>query len=230
MRFGATLALTPPKDNSGSPRAISECLRATGHPAIKSANLERGIATAAATDSSSPTGGTMTISRAAGAMLAAFLICALATALQAQTLRVDKIDISDAGIYTGEVIKKTPDPTDPTGFLSTLGEVKLVERTTIVPAKLGVRFGMHWVFMGASKSGSADIRLVTRFPASGLRNSKTGEISFRSENTFSRKIGAANFYEYTLENDWEVVPGVWIFEFWHKDRKLAEQSFTLMKP
>ena len=29
--------------------------------------------------------------------------------------------------------------------------------------------------------------------------------------------------------EWEGVPGVWTFEFWDKDRKLAAQSFTLAR-
>jgi hypothetical protein len=42
-------------------------------------------------------------------------------------------------------------------------------------------------------------------------------------------IGTTQFRSYVLDNDWEVVPGVWIFQVWYQGRKLAEQKFTLVK-
>jgi hypothetical protein len=168
---------------------------------------------------------------AAKAFLASAALLALASAtVQAQTPRVDRISIVEAGIYSVEITKKTPDPTDPTGFLNTIGETKLIKRTATIPAKQGVHFGIRSAVVGGPKDGQVDIRIVSKFPAPGLRNPSTGEILFRSEYTDQRKIGTTDYNEYYLEGEWEAVPGVWTFEFWYKDRKLAQQVFTLVKP
>jgi Domain of unknown function (DUF3859) len=71
---------------------------------------------------------------------------------------------------------------------------------------------------------------VTIFPAQGLRNSQTGQVSARSEYIDTDTIGLPHLKGYSLDNDWEVVPGNWIQLIWYGDQKLAEQEFTLPKP
>jgi hypothetical protein len=42
-------------------------------------------------------------------------------------------------------------------------------------------------------------------------------------------IGATSYRGVQFEYDWELLPGIWTFEFWYKDRRLAAQSFTLAR-
>ncbi len=162
----------------------------------------------------------------AGASLALWV----ASTSFAQGLRVDGMNIIEAGIYEAVIEKKVPDPRDPTGFHNVLGDPKLIQKTSTVPARQGTRFGTRAMIVGAPNNASVPIRIVYRPPAAGLRNPKTGEIIYRGEYTDNWKIGATVYTEYYLENEWEVVPGDWTFEYWYGNRKLAEHKFTLTKP
>jgi hypothetical protein len=70
--------------------------------------------------------------------------------------------------------------------------------------------------------------MVTKFPRAGLHDPQTNETIYRNETVVTRSIGKLHFRSYTLEEQWELVPGVWTFELWSHDRKLGEQSFTLI--
>ncbi|MGP0059777.1 MAG: DUF3859 domain-containing protein [Beijerinckiaceae bacterium] len=148
----------------------------------------------------------------------------------AQTVRLDRINIVEAGVYEAEIEKRVPEPNSPTGMRNVLGEVKLVARGPQVPAGLGVHFGVRYIIVGAPKGKNADIRIIWRYPSPGLKNPKTGEVIFRSDRTLSRAIGVPQFTDYSFDNDWEVVTGIWTLELAYGDRKLAEQSFTVTKP
>ena len=45
-----------------------------------------------------------------------------------------------------------------------------------------------------------------------------------------KTIGPTQYKGYKIAQDWQAVPGVWTFQIWYQNRKLAEQSFTLTKP
>jgi hypothetical protein len=72
--------------------------------------------------------------------------------------------------------------------------------------------------------------MVTKFPSKGILNPETGKTVHRSEAVVHRAIGRTHFRSYTLDEPWAVVPGTWTFELWYRDRKLVEQSFTLVQP
>jgi hypothetical protein len=51
----------------------------------------------------------------------------------------------------------------------------------------------------------------------------------QDEFTVQARIGETNYIFYTLEDAFELVPGSWVIEIWQGNRKLAAQSFTLIK-
>lgn len=145
-----------------------------------------------------------------------------------QASLVDKIVIVEKGVYRAEIIKKIEIPTA-TGAINTVADIRLLESTTYIPARKGVRFGVRYTIVGASKGSSVDLRLTTRFPVAGLRNPITGRHYFNSEHPAARMIGNTGYREYAFEHDWEVVPGKWTFEFWYRNRKVGEQSFCIYR-
>jgi hypothetical protein len=52
----------------------------------------------------------------------------------------------------------------------------------------------------------------------------------QSESKVETTIGETVADLYTLEDNFELVPGVWIVELWDGERKLLVQSFVLEKP
>jgi hypothetical protein len=51
----------------------------------------------------------------------------------------------------------------------------------------------------------------------------------RDESVETTRIGDTVGALYTLDDSFELVPGIWTFELWDGDRKLLTQSFTLEK-
>ena len=72
------------------------------------------------------------------------------------------------------------------------------------------------------------LRMVTRFPPPGLRDPETGEARRHQEVKVLKTIGTRHFRAYTIHEGWEMVPGTWAFEIWHRDQKLVEQAFVVL--
>jgi hypothetical protein len=133
--------------------------------------------------------------------------------LEAQTPRIDNIIILEKGIYRADIFART-ERAGTSGPINTVGEVKLLSSTTTIMGVKGVRFGMRYVLTGAPTGADVELKMVTIFPPAGLRDPTTGKTHYHDEHFIARKIGNKSYRDYCLENDWEVVPGVWTFQFW----------------
>jgi len=148
----------------------------------------------------------------------------------AQAPRIDRINIVAKGIYQAEVTKTVEDRGQATGQRQIVGNIKLVENTTSIPARNPILFGFDYVIVGAPDGAHVSVKVLAIYPKEGLKNPKTHETTYRDEYAIERTVGATHFKGYKIDSDWEAVPGVWTFQIWHHNRKLAEQSFTLVKP
>lgn len=145
----------------------------------------------------------------------------------AQTSQVNGIQILERGVYRAETVKRTETPGG-TGMVNTVQNMRLISSTTTVLGQVGVRFGLLYVPLGDVPGADTQLKLVISFPPGGLRNPETREIFFRTESMVTVSIGTAWYWEYHLESEWEVVPGIWTFGFWYQERKLAEQRFCVL--
>lgn len=146
-----------------------------------------------------------------------------ALAAAAQPL-ADKIKIVERGIYRAETIKQTETP-GTTGLINTVQNTRLVVSTTSVVGQVGVRFGLRYVFMGTRSD--VPLKLVIAFPPVGLRNPDTRQVFFHSEHQVTVPNATTLYWEYHFEHEWEIVAGVWDFQFWYQDQKIAEQRFCV---
>jgi hypothetical protein len=159
-----------------------------------------------------------------------FLLLSLSSVAHAQKAQIERIDIVGRGIYQVAVGKLTPDKQTPTGVVASVKNATKVEDTTTVHARIGLEFGIEYVIVGSPKGAQVPIRIVNIYPKQGLRNPKTRKTLRHAEIVRKKTIGDVIYAGYAFENEWEIVPGVWKFELWHKNRKLAQQSFTVSKP
>ena len=148
----------------------------------------------------------------------------------AQAQQVQRIEIIEAGIYVGKEIGQTNLPNTAARTHTEMSKMKLVQRTTTIPAKLGTIFDFRYRVIGEPRGASAKLRFVTRYPSPGIKDPATGNPSMRDEYSSEKELGGEYFAGYTLEDNRELLPGTWTFEIWQNDRKLAEQSFTAVKP
>ena len=141
--------------------------------------------------------------------------------------QVAGIEVVDRGIYTIETGSETKDPNTPTGTITAVKDVKNVELTTTIPARLGIEFGFQYIVVGEPAGAEVTLDIVNIYPEQGLPTPGSTEHLFRSEYSRTKKIGEIEYLGYGFENAWEVVPGNWTFQIWYDGRQMMEQSFTV---
>lgn len=147
----------------------------------------------------------------------------------AQAPAVSEAQITQFGTIDAQVTGKIGAP----GVVSQTvkqGSYHFVTNATTMEARKGLNFGFEYRLVGAPQGAKVAIRKVTIFPAPGVRDPKTGQVLDRDEYIENNVIGQPVLKAYSLDNDWEAVPGDWIQQIWFGEQKLAEEKFTLTKP
>jgi hypothetical protein len=73
------------------------------------------------------------------------------------------------------------------------------------------------------------LHIVMLYPAPGVVRPGAQAPIRRSEYSAPKRIGDWLFLVYSLDEDWELVPGDWTFEIWYENRKLTSQTFTVVQ-
>lgn len=108
-----------------------------------------------------------------------------------------------------------------------VSNVRFVEFTNDVPPALGTQFGFQYIINSMPKGGRMNVEQIIRFPGNGLLQ-PGGRVYRESREKLTVKIGEPNFYGYGFDEAWEIVPGQWIFEVWHKDARLVRKAFNVL--
>ena len=99
-----------------------------------------------------------------------------------------------------------------------------IRPTTVIPARLGTRFGLRFSLSGKSAS-EAPISMLYFTPGvvtpDGQRHDKF-EVHQKLDAATPNEVMA---FEFT--DEWEVVPGEWRFEVYQGDRRLLSQRFLV---
>jgi len=162
-----------------------------------------------------------------GALFSLLLLATISNAASAQT--IERIEITEFGIYTTTDTGKSAAPGTATGVVTSRTNIKLVQATNTVPARLGVHFGFRYKIVGPAPK-QVRLKMVTLVPQPGIRNPQTGNTIVKDEYFVDKTVGATSYRDYSFDNSWEIVTGKWTFEIWDGDRKLASQSFNVVAP
>lgn len=99
-----------------------------------------------------------------------------------------------------------------------------IQRTSVIPARLGTKFGMRYVLAG-KREGDAPLTLLYLTPGvvgpDGARHDKFEVVQAMAPEA-SHDVMAFEFTE-----PHELAPGEWRFLVFQGDRKLAEQAFKV---
>src|SRR5436853_6303330 len=93
-------------------------------------------------------------------VLSLLLLALLSIAAEAQ--QVQRIEITEAGIYKAETGNRTAAPGTPGGSVVSLSGIKLVQKTTTIPAAVGTRFGIRYRIVRQPNRTSVNLKMVTR--------------------------------------------------------------------
>lgn len=160
--------------------------------------------------------------------LAVFM--ALARPSLGDVVRIDRIELLDVGLYRAERAGQIDAPGAVRGNVNRLSSATFYERTTRVPATIGLRFGLRFDLIGEPARAVVPLRAIWRFPASGLRDPRSGKVYTESVEDFTSPIGEPRLRGYGFDNDWELVPGEWTLQVLYGQRLLLTQTFTIFRP
>lgn len=160
------------------------------------------------------------------------LICALFlplfTAVAEEKLPVErKAAIGDFGVFVpvgGAMQSALPEATS--GAKKTLGGVRFVERTRMIPAKKGVQFGFTYEITGVTDPKPMEVMVIVTHP-SIRKPDGTVSTGFKFKEKVPVADGTAKgFTGYSFDHDYELVQGEWKFEFWVREGKILECTFV----
>lgn len=101
--------------------------------------------------------------------------------------------------------------------------------TSEIPMEIGKMFGIEYQINTKPKGRPIQITTIIRFPDPGLSDPK-GHNYLESKDTNFVEIGRPQLHGYGFDEDWELVPGKWVFEVWYKKAKLISKTFTVVEP
>ena len=104
--------------------------------------------------------------------------------------------------------------------------VRFVTYTHEIEAGIGINFGFEYSINTTPKGQKLPIRSVIRFPEPGLQQ-PGGRLYKESVENRRIQIGVPVLHGYGIDETWEIVPGEWVFEVWHKDARLIRKTFMV---
>lgn len=146
---------------------------------------------------------------------------------QASDVTREGVTIVERGIYVA-IEKSGPVARSGLGPVSRIAHASLIQSTDIIPARRTLRFGLRYVIEGAPRGSAVDVRIVTRFPNTGLLDTTTGIKHRSSEYTITAKVGVVAYRDFQFHEAWEIVPGEWVFEFWLAGREVGSHTFCIV--
>lgn len=149
---------------------------------------------------------------------------------QAQDTYINAAETLAFGVFASSEVKKLArGATNDAPPVDSVSRYRFQDFTNAIPMQLGTEFGIEYQINTKPKGRPIDITTVIKFPAPGLIQPR-GRTYLTSKETKRVKIGEPHLHGYGFDEDWELVPGEWVFEVWHKKAKLVSKTFTVYDP
>jgi hypothetical protein len=133
------------------------------------------------------------------------------------------IEILEFGIYSAEV-KIPATGSNETMKSAGLANICHVMTTSVVPARDNLQFGFRFRLLGPDVGKAIGLRRIIRWP-DHLKPATSPETYVENEQIKQVKVGEVSWTGWT---NWQTRPGIWTFQLFDKDLKLAEMSFTVV--
>jgi len=160
---------------------------------------------------------------------ALFVALSLAGGAAGQQARIEQITIVEAGLLEARKVDSVATPGTASGETSVLDSIVFYESSRIVPARVGIQFGVRYRIVGKPAGQAAAVVTKWLVPEPGMLNPITGEITREDMAEESVVIGTDRLAGYGFSRAWEIVPGKWTLEFWSDGRKLNTVTFAVEK-
>ena len=136
-----------------------------------------------------------------------------------------QIEFTDYGVYA---VDRKIHGRDSLGINTATGSnIRHTATLRTIPAQIGTTFGFQFRIVGKPYDAPIDLRGVVKFPSPGMIVPSSTTPVAQDQFKIQTRIGEPAYFSYTIEDSFELVPGVWTMEIWHGDRRLGAQTFTL---
>jgi hypothetical protein len=154
------------------------------------------------------------------------LLFAAATGAHAQSTRVE---VYEFGTYTSG--DGTEIGTTRQGIVrSQTSGIRQLEETRKVLGRIGVEFGFRYRLTGPRPGAFVPLTIIAKFPPPGVLARDSQKPIVQDDYADATTAGKEDFLTWTFEMRSDLVPGIWTFEIWSGNEKLAEQSFEVILP
>ena len=148
------------------------------------------------------------------------------TSAYAQAVQVERIRFTEYGIYT---VDRDVQGRDALGInRAAASNVRHAVTLRTIPAQIGTTFGFRYKVIGGAHGALVELKQIVIFPPPGLFPSPSSKWIKQDQFVLQTRIGETGYVSYTMEDAFELVPGIWTFEIWQGDRKLATQAFKVI--
>jgi hypothetical protein len=110
----------------------------------------------------------------------------------------------------------------------TVGNVVLGPRTTTVTASLGQKFGIAFRIHGPAAGTPVELRRVIRFPPGGLKDPSSPKPMTERAGEIHCLAESLCLYGWSMDDEWEVVPGPWHLEIYAGEQRIVSQRFDML--
>ncbi len=136
-------------------------------------------------------------------------------------------EISIYGITSMKNQLRVPLVESPTKMMRIGSEVSVIAKTDEIPMQIGTTFGVCAVFSGVSSSNKGSIKRFVSHPAM-----KTADGKVRTEFSYpavleTTGLVTSDCHGYGLDNEFELLPGVWKIGFQHNEKLIAVKEFRV---
>jgi hypothetical protein len=137
------------------------------------------------------------------------------------TVEVEELN---SGISESTTIYKEEMPDSPSGLRNFSGDFRIVVPTDTMPAHLGQQFGIVFQ-LNSDVAHEVEVEQVWKFPSPIIF--PDGKVITELRYNIVKPTDEPTYSFYELENQYEVVKGVWIYEMFHNGNKIFEKKFYL---
>jgi hypothetical protein len=153
------------------------------------------------------------------------LASTVAAAQEAARVEVYEFGLYELGPSTGEYA-----PPNMGYRHETVSDIRHLETTRIVPGRVGVSFGLRYRVQGNGIGYPVPLTVILKFPPQGLYSPDYRDTLHVDETQTVEVLGADAYSGITFDEQWEIEPGIWTFEFWSGETKLGEEQFEVITP
>jgi hypothetical protein len=156
------------------------------------------------------------------------LLISLSIGADAQAPKIDRIEVTEYGIYTAD---EQSCERNAQGVLTCeRTNMRHAVTTLTIPAQHGIHFGFRFKIVGTPDAAPVEVTGITNFPPPGLKSPSQSAPLRNYQYTKTVKIGEIGYTDYAFDDPWELVPGPWTVEIWVDHRRLAIENFTVVRP